>query len=177
MNGLANLGLIQMTVVYDDREVREVLDRLDAELRDQRRLYREAATLVRDYMRQTITLQGRQVKWARLSKWTRARTGRVKALLPLRPMIKAKWDNHSGTVYFEPKGNYTLEQHDKGYIIPAVKGKRMVIPSKNGGIFAIIMSRKRSFVPARPIIPSQIEGGKIIHKAVVDYARRMTKHV
>ena len=145
-----------MGVQVDDRALRGSLRRLKAHLGKLRPVYAQASRHMRDYVRKTITLQGRLKPYQQLSWWTRSKTGRRKALITLRPRIKAAWNNTEGVVYFDPVSTaWHIDQHHTGYISKAISGKRMVVPKSGGGVLAVFTSRKESKVPAREIWPSQ----------------------
>jgi len=164
-------------VEIDDRNLRKSMRNMEAFLRRPATVYGRAARHMRDYVRQTITMQGRKRLYVPLSQWTRDRTGRRKALIHLRPFIKAKWDNIKGEVYFEQKSSgWHIDQHHTGYTSPAVLNKRMVVPRHGGGIFAVFSNRKASKTPAREVWPNQAELTKemvpIFKTWVDDIARR-----
>lgn len=78
-----------------------------------RKLLNKLASRGRDMTRKNITTQGKGT-WAPLSKWTRAQTGRRKALITLRPFIVAKKATTRGlkaSVVFRSPGGFTLTQH------------------------------------------------------------------
>lgn len=153
-----------MAVTVDASRFFRSLERMKVTVRRRRGVMRKASGAVRDYMRDTITLQGRTTKWKPLSPWTKARTGRRKALLPLRPMLKNRWSNSSAEVFLDnPKGTFTLEQHHRGYSSRAVRNKKMVVPKAGGGILAIFVNRRISRTPARRIVPTKRETQKIIN--------------
>lgn len=145
-------------VEIDAGDLRDSMRRMEAELRRPAPVYGKAARLVRDYVRQTITLQGRKTKYFQLSKWTKARTNRRKALITLRPLIKAAWDSIGGYVYFQQTDKkWHVDDHHTGFTSKAVTGKRMVVPRKGGGIVAVFMNRKEVKVPSREVWPTQGE--------------------
>lgn len=142
-----------------------------------------AARTLRDYVRQTITMQGRKRPYAPLSKWTKARTNRRKALITLRPRIKASWDDSKGVVYFDaPSSDWHIDMHHRGYRIPAISGKLMVVPAAKffgnrpaGGTFAAFKSRKASKVPAREIWPNKAEVKKVIEPIYKDWVQNQAE--
>lgn len=164
-------------VEIDDRNLKASLRRMERELKNPGKVYGQAARHMRDYVRQTITMQGRKRPYAPLSKWTKAKTGRRKALIPLRKYIKARWDGTSGQVYFQQRSSaWHIDMHHTGFTSPAVIGRKMVVPGKGGNIFAVFMSRKASVIPAREVWPEQEEVEKEVNKMfstwVDDVARR-----
>jgi len=145
------------TIHIQDRNLRRAMRAMEAGLRNPAPVYGRAARHMRDYVRNTITLQGRANPYPRLSQWTRDRTGRRKALITLRPRIKARWDRTQGEVYFDPiSAQWNITQHHTGFTSPAVVNKRMAVPLKSGGV-RIFWSRKPSKIPARKVWPSRQE--------------------
>ncbi len=145
-------------VEIDSRNLRASLRRMEQSLRRPQVVYGRASRHMRDYVRRTITLQGRKRTYVRLSHWTRGRTNRRKALITLRPFIKARHSSAAGEVYFlQRDNNWHIDQHHTGFTSPAVVNKRMVIPRAGGGILAAFMSRKASKIPAREVWPNATE--------------------
>lgn len=145
------------TVFIRDRNLRRAMRAMEAGLRNPAPVYGRAARHMRDYVRHTITLQGRRKSYTALSAWTRAKTGRRKALITLRPRIKARWDKSKGEVYFAPaSSSWHIDQHHTGFTSPAVTNKRMVVPLKAGGV-RVFWSRKASKIPAREVWPTRRE--------------------
>lgn len=163
-----------MPVIVDDWQLRRTIRILKAGIRDQRSLYASASRQMRDYIRQTITMQGRGGSWTGLSRWTRRRTGRQKALITLRVQVKARWGNDFGEVIFvNPSSGWDMLQHDRGFTSPAVQRKLMVIPSRDSGILAAFKSRKASKVPARQFIPKGREAQVQIEQSINSWLRNI----
>ena len=96
-----------------------------------RRLLNDLARKGRDISRGNIASQGGGT-WPPLSKWTRAQTGRRKALLAQIPRITAILANaaaRTAVVIFTSPGNWTLTQHHFGFTEPA-ENKVVKIPMK-----------------------------------------------
>lgn len=147
-----------MPVFVDDRALRGSLRRMRKEIGNLRPVYRRASAHMRDYVRRTITMQGRKKPYKQISWWTKQRTGRRKALITLRPRIKNAWNSTEGVVYFDPISSaWHIDQHHTGYISKAVSSKRMVVPNNGGGIVAAFSKRKASKIPAREIWPTKAE--------------------
>lgn len=90
----------------------------------------------RDYARARITSQG-DGTWAPLSKWTRAKTGRRKALITERPRIKFRHVKAGVVIYHDsPSNEWDLAKHGRGFTRPAVRGK-VVIPLKAPRILGV----------------------------------------
>lgn len=112
---------------------------------------------LRDDVRRRITTQG-DGSWAPLSKWTRARTGRRKALITERRrvvfIVKPK---RLDIVYLERSSEWDLTSHHRGFTTPGFRGKKAVIPLRNPSALGVkgnsitIFSAKPSKVPARPV--------------------------
>ena len=152
--------IVQVTefVQIDSRKLRSSLKRLETDLKRPASMYGQASRHMRDYVRGTIKAQGRKRSYAPLSRWTKGRTGRRKALITLVNRFKAKWDNRRGEVYFDPVSTaWNITQHHQGFTSPAVDGKRMVVPKAGGGRLAVFTRRKASKVPAREIWPTAAE--------------------
>lgn len=129
-----------------------------------RKLLNKLAARGRDMTRRNITTQGKG-RWAPLSKWTRAQTGRRKALITLRPFIVAKKATARGlraSVVFKSPGNFTLTQHHDGFKDPAV-GRVVKIDLKRPGALGLtpkhssksFVDKRGRNVPARKVWPSQ----------------------
>lgn len=145
-------------VTIDTRHLRASVGRMVGELRRPATAYGKAARHMRDYVRQTITLQGRKRPYKSLSHWTKARTGRRKALITLRKEIKAGWSNTQGIVYFNRVSpEWHIDMHHTGFTSPPVMHKRMVVPMAAGGVYAAFFHRKASKVPAREVWPTKKE--------------------
>lgn len=90
----------------------------------------------RDYARARITSQG-DGEWPALSKWTRAKTGRRKALITQRSRIKYRKIKGGVELYHDsPSTSWSLKDHKRGFTRPAVRGK-VVIPLKAPRILGI----------------------------------------
>lgn len=112
---------------------------------------------VRDDVRKRITTQG-DGSWAPLSKWTRARTGRRKALITERSRVTfIVKPNRVEIVYIERSNNWNLTKHHRGFKNSGFSGKKVTIPLRNPGALKVsgnsltILSAKPSVVPARTV--------------------------
>jgi len=163
-------------ILYDDKAVRRLVRKFKEEISNPRQVYADLARTARDYVRETITLQGRNTPWPGLSQWTKSRTGRRKALIAIRPLIKAKWSNSSAEVYFDaPSTEWNLDQHNTGFSVRGVQHKRMVVPSKSGGILAVFTKRKPVKVPRRRVYPTQREMESMVSVTLKEWAERLDR--
>lgn len=121
----------------------------------------------RDSVRNRITTQGSTNPWERLSKWTRARTGRRKALITERSRIKSRVVSGTAEVYYETRSDkWDLTKHHKGFTNPAttrgatirLKDPRPLGLSSN---FIRIRQAKAGVVPARNVWGTDIENRSI----------------
>jgi len=146
----------------DSSRLRASLRRMEKDLKRPATVYGRASRHMRDYVRETITMQGRKRSYAPLSHWTRERDNRRKALITLRPFIKASHDARAGVVFFQQKSSaWHIDQHHTGFVSPAVTGKkRMVVPKAGGGVLAAFTKRKASKIPGREVWPTQAEVNK-----------------
>lgn len=96
-----------------------------------KRLFRAIGRESRDYVRRRITTQGNG-SWPKLSKWTRARTGRRKALLTERQRVVFRVKPLKVEVAYEERtAEWNLTTHHKGFTTPGTKNKRVTIPLRN----------------------------------------------
>jgi hypothetical protein len=140
-----------------------------------RKLLNDLARKGRDTSRQNIRTQGGGT-WPPLSKWTRAQTGRRKALLQQIPRIHAILANaaaRTSAVIFRSPAEWTLTQHHHGFTEPPThkvvkielktrvkdlkvtkRGKTSL--SKGNAIYFV--DDQPTKVPRRPVWP---EGGQL----------------
>lgn len=162
-----------MAIEIDDRRLRASMRKVLRELKRKSPVYGKAAKHMRDYVRATITMQGRKRKYAPLGKWQSAKTGRRKALITLRPNIKSRYDNTKGEVYYnQTQSGWHIDMHHTGFTSPAVVGKRMVVPSRGGGVLAAFHNRKASKIPAREVWPTQAEVNKEVGIIFKDWVEK-----
>lgn len=141
----------------------------------------------RDQSRQHITDQsyGGQ-KWAPLSKWTKARTGRNKALLKQRERIIFRTAPGRLEVgYREEEAGWNLTKHHKGFRTLGVTGKLMRVPLVRPtalnpvpkGNAKFFTKSKAAVVPARPIWPDRkmigVMGRPIVTQWMQENIRKM----
>ncbi len=147
-----------------------------------RRLMNKLAAGGRDITRRNITTQGGG-RWAPMSKWTRAQTGRRKLFVTLRKYIVAKKASARAmraSVVFRSPGDFSLTQHHTGYTDPA-KGDVVKIALKKPGalglspkttVKAFVDKRSRT-VPARPVWPSTRQVAILIRKETAKWRRQL----
>ncbi len=150
-----------VNVVLNTRSLDKSIRGMIGYLRRRGVFHRKAALHMRNYTRRTITMQGRRRPYKPLSRWQRAKTGRRKALLWAKPLIRSRGDQSAGVVFEAPTGGpYNIDQFHRGFTSKAVRNKRMVVPAKGGGILAAFSSRKKSKIPAREVWPTRREAKK-----------------
>lgn len=138
--------------------------------------YRKVGFLLRNYVRKTITMQGRKRPYKPLSWWTKKRTGRNKALITLRNRIKFFSDRNSASIYFDGQGlDFSITNHHFGFTSPAVSGKRMVVPNPSGGILAAFSSRRKSVIPPREVWPQFREVRRLVRREFRNFYSKEAK--
>lgn len=139
---------------------------------------RQLGRALRDEVRRRFTTQG-DGSWAPLSPWTVATTGRRKPLIGLRDRIHSRIvGDDVAEVYFDaPSDEWSIDMHDKGFISPAVEGKRMAWslarPSAVGmrRQYISLQSRGASIIPARRVWLTAKETRDIVNAEVEAFAR------
>lgn len=146
INVTSNAGLIKLKVRNLGNDVSVGKGKLNV-------LLRAIGRKSRDQVRKNIT---GQVGFEKLSKWTRAKTGRRKSLLPLRKMITFRLKPKSVEVGIVPiSSEWNATKHHRGFNNPP-EG-RVVLNLKNpralkvSGQWFSFNDTKGSDVPARPI--------------------------
>lgn len=160
------------------RKVRAMIQQLRPGGR--RRLLRRIGAALRDAVRRRFTTQG-DGSWPGLSEWTKARTGRRKALIGLRHRIHSRvTDDNTVEVFFDPPTNdWNIGMHNRGFRSRAVENERMVIPLRAPAIIGasgsrlIIKSRRMSIIPARRIWLSPAETRRIVELELEQFAREV----
>jgi hypothetical protein len=99
-------------------------------------LFTRVGRALRDDARDRITTQG-EGKWPKLSKWTRAKTGRRKALITERKNIVYERTANSVRIFHRsPSPNWNLNMHAAGFTRPAVR-KKVRIPLKQPKLLGV----------------------------------------
>jgi hypothetical protein len=151
------------------RGVRGIDDDFTPTKRQVRVLFGALGRAVRNDVRKNITTQGNG-SWDKLSKWTRARTGRRKALVTERSRIKFRIRNTRRVEigYEERESGWNLTDHHRGFTSSGFKGKKVVIPLRNPKPLGVtddkitILSAKPSVVPSRKVWGSLNRTVKIV---------------
>lgn len=157
-------GIYVTGIEATKRGLRFISDALDGKNPRRATLLKRIGAALRDRARGNISDQSYEGQsWRPLSDWTRAKTGRFKALITEREKIKYDVDAQGLTLrvfHEQTDPNWTLTQHHKGFTSPAVTGKLMAFPLVRpnlvgiGSKLAIFQSRKATKTPARPVWPS-----------------------
>ena len=111
---------------------------------------------LRDYTKETIRMGGRpKYPWAPLSPWTIATKGRTKPLGNMQKFIRYRADANNAEVFGADTGeNWTVDQHHRGFYIPARFSARPVMHAKLPGLGRkFFVSARWANVPARPFFP------------------------
>ena len=145
-----------------------------------RRMLRRIGRVLRDAVRRRFTTQG-DGAWPSLSHWTRAKTSRRKALLPLRGRIHYRLvgDNQIEVFFDPPSTEWNIQMHHRGFRSRAVDNKRMVIPLKSPAILGvsgsrlIIKNRRTSVIPARRVWLTPEETRRTIEDELLAFAREI----
>jgi hypothetical protein len=108
-------------------------------------------------------------RWAKPSKWIRAKKNARKALTGLGSRIRSRYTQRSLSIYFESPGDWTLTQHHDGFtklptlgnVTIRIKNPRPLGLSRGTKWFRFFNSRP-SVVPARKVWPSEVEAEAIV---------------
>lgn len=160
-----------MPVFINDKRLVRSIAGIEASLKNLRKPYRSSASELRDYVRGTITKQGRAIKYKPLAKMTKEITGKRKALLNIRQRIKSSSGTRVAKVFFDGSGvKYTARQHHRGFkskAVTAKPGKVMKAKGKKSTVY--FKSRKAVRIPARKIWPSKAEAVKVVRPIFSKY--------
>lgn len=137
---------------------------------------------LRDAVRLRFTTQGHGT-WAPLSSWTKARTGRRKALLPLRERIEFRVLGSTGAeVFFNPPApGASIEGHHRGFVSPPVENKKMSVSLRapqilgRSGSYIAFTNRRASLIPVRRVWLTQAETRVVVEAELDDFARRLER--
>lgn len=138
-----------------------------------RRIMRRLGIELRDAVRNRFTTQG-DGTWAPPSDWIAMKTGRRKALLPLRSRIHYRLQgNDTAEVFFDaPSRDWNIQMHHDGFVSPAVEDKAMAVPLRVGG-FIRFRSRGASVIPARRIWLTPAQTRRIVAAEMERFAREL----
>lgn len=153
------------------RKIRAMHDKLRPSGR--RRVMRRVGIKLRDAVRNRFTTQG-DGSWAPPSDWIALKTGRRKALLPLRSRIQYKLEgDDTAQVFFDaPTDEWNIQMHNDGFTSPAVEGKNMAFPTRAGKIIRFT-KRAASVIPARRIWLTPAETRRIVNEELESFAREL----
>lgn len=138
-------------------------------------LLRRVGRDVRDFARNKITTQG-EGSWQPLSKWTRAKTGRRKALITLRDKIQYDVGADSVRVY-DSDPRQLLAKHSSGYKNPPKQGPLAIGPLvkpgllKHSGPYLWVRATREADVPRRNVWGTKRERTRVINPIVQDWVR------
>lgn len=152
-------------VRIDDAQLKRALRALKSELTNTRPINERVARAMRDYVKDTIRMGGRNRAHAPLAPMTIARTGRTKPLVGVEKGIRASATKDEAVVYHtNPK--YTATQHHRGYTTPAINKSVLM---KSGDQF--FRGKKASRVPAREIWPNIHETYRVVKGLFSDWIK------
>ena len=153
------------------RKLRALHDKLRPSGR--RRIMRRVGIKLRDAVRARFTTQG-DGSWAPPSDWTTLKTGRRKALLPLRGRIQYRLQgDDTAQVFFDaPTDEWSIGMHDKGFTSPKVEGKNMAFTARTGKLIRFT-KRAASVIPARRIWLTPNETRRVVNEELDRFAREM----
>jgi hypothetical protein len=157
-------------IKFDDRGVSAALREIESQVKDRTKLMDKAGKTIRDYVRETIKMQGRK-PWAPMTKSSRQTSGRYKLFTSVGPDIVHQANNERFVVFFNRRTvGWTLEMHQKGFRVPYSRGIVMMIPNglgkarnaagrfTGGSVGPKFFTFRYPFnVPAREIWPSRPE--------------------
>lgn len=146
-------------------------------------LLREVSTSLRDDVRRRIVTQDGGT-WRPVSKWIRAKKNARKPLAGQQKNVHSRVLQNTAEVYFASPGNWTLTQHEKGFVNRLVGEKDQVFGSrvvlnivnprplglKSAGSFAF-KPRVAGITPARRIWTNEVEARAIATPLVSRWVR------
>jgi len=145
-------------------------------------LFNRIGRSLRDDARKRITTQDNGA-YDKLSKWTRARTGRRKALITERKNISFQMIG-SRLIIGHTATGWDITMHERGFVTPGFTGKTVTIPLKNPtalrniqGNSITIRGAKPSVVPARRVFSTESEALAIIENEAEAWVRKIVQRV
>jgi len=131
---------------------------------------------LRDDARRRITTQDGGT-YAPLSKWTRAQTGRRKALITERKNISFKLVGGVLQIGHQSPGNWSIQQHEKGFV---EQNASETITLRNPkalkdvrGTQFFVKNPKASVVPARKVFANNAEAESIARKKANEWVKKI----
>jgi hypothetical protein len=131
---------------------------------------------LRDDARRRITTQDGGT-YDPLSKWTRAQTGRRKALITERKNISFKLVGGTLQIGHQSPGNWSIEQHEKGFV---EQNASETITLRNPkalkdirGTQFFLKNPKPSVVPARKVFANRAEAESIAKKKADQWVKKI----
>ncbi len=158
-------------IKFDDRGISAALREIETQVTNRTKLMDAAGRTIRDYVRETINMQGRVHPYAPLTKSTKITSGRTKVFASVPRDIVHQANNDRFVVFFNRRTpGWTIDMHTRGFHVKFSRGITMQIPNGLGmarnaaGRFTGGALGPRFFrfrypfnVPAREIWPSRPE--------------------
>ncbi len=153
-------------VIRDVKRIKPLFNQMGRKLRD-------------DARRRIITQDGG--KYAPLSKWTRARTGRRKALTTEKKNISFQVVGSTLLIGHSATG-WSLKMHETGFISTTSVGRVVTITLKNRKALKDVRSspltvtvKKASIIPPRRVFANKLEATTIINPIIHDWIRKIVQ--
>jgi len=168
-------------IKFEDRAIQAALGAIELSIKNREILMNKAGMTIRDYVRETIQMQGRTKPYAPLAKSTRQTTGRRLVFTTIRPEIKHFANAHRFMVYHDRNTiGWDLTMHTKGIKVPSLRNVVMMIPNGMGrGKPKFFRFRYPYTVPAREIWPSRPEviwqTNEVIRQWLADVKREIIR--
>jgi len=163
------------------KETKLGLSKIRRSLRNNNAFLRRVGRALRDDARLRITTQDGGT-YAPLSKWTKAKTGRRKALITERKNIQFKLTAGAIQVGHEGSAGWELTSHEKGFTLPGMpetftlKRPNFLAPGPNlKGDQVTVFGKKPSKVPARRVFPTRAEANVILVREAEKWINNILK--
>lgn len=161
------------------RSIRGLGDDLVVTKGEVRTLLRALGRGGRDIAKKQITTQGGG-NWPKLSKWTRARTGRRRALTTERERITFRLKPAKAeVVYAERSNDWNLTKHHKGFTTKGTRNKRVTVPLRNPAVLRVkrpaisFKNSQDSVTPARNVWGTQAQHNAMAQAETDRWVRRL----
>lgn len=161
-------------------ETQKGIDKIMRDVKKTKVLLNRLGRAFRQDARTRITTQN-VGSYPKLSKWTRARTGRRKAFVNEKKNITFRASNNIVQIGHNASG-WSLADHEKGFTTPGFSGMAITIPLKNPkalrdvtGHSITIRGAKESVVPARRVFATKGEGLIIIKPIAETWIKNIVK--